>query len=135
MIDLSFRSLMRTFPAYLKKRIINTKGIFYHESTQKSSTLKGSRSANENNVSFSLKTDEIEEQVGKQILPNYHTRLAYQKAFASRKAKSFIYLKYGLIFSLIMGIGTIIFIEIFFSNYFSLRTDDIYKYIPLEKFY
>jgi hypothetical protein len=47
-IDLSFRSFVRTFPAYLKKGIVNIKGRFINETAKR---LKGSRNSNNGSIS------------------------------------------------------------------------------------
>jgi hypothetical protein len=44
------------------------------------------------------------------------------------------YLKYGLIFALIIEIGVLLFIGLYFYFHFENRIDDIAKFSPLQEF-
>jgi hypothetical protein len=131
-IDLSFRSLVRVFPAYLKKKIVDTKGNFITEIAKNKELSVNSISTN---VSDDSELDvDLETFLGKLVVTQHRMRVAYQRALNSYKAKSSIYLTRGLFFSLILGVGVVLFAGIFFSNYFSSRLGDEKKSILLEHF-
>jgi hypothetical protein len=135
-VDTSFRSLVKSFPAYLRKHILDVKGKFIFET----SLEKGSRSPAKiptGNSSEGEKDEldaESENQLGKSSFSNPRVRLAFQRFFEGKRAMNSVYLKYGLIFALIIGIGVLLFVSLYFYFHFDNRIDDITKFTPLQEF-
>jgi flagellar basal body-associated protein FliL len=133
-IDFPFRSLIRKYPAYLRKKIVDTKGKFIYESSIQINSSQRS-SSNQNSSSTTEEIDpELEKQLTKSLFTQYRMRMACQRAFKSRKSKTSVFLIQVLFFSLILGIGVILFTGFFFSPYFSSGVEDLKNIYPLEHF-
>jgi hypothetical protein len=82
-IDLSFRSLMRNFPWYLKKKIIDFNGRFIHPEFK---NTPQSLISDQSLTCFSIDLDnEQEDLLGKTQFSRHRSRLASRKAFAQLK--------------------------------------------------
>jgi hypothetical protein len=133
-IDMPFRSLMRSFPHYLKRNIIDLKGkiILDAESKKKSS---GSQHSINTMASFQIEIDPEHEDILGKICFSYHRmRLAYQRAFEGHNSKFSNYLRWGLIFCFLIGIAMSLFMSIYFSNKFIESSSVLNEFIPLENF-
>jgi hypothetical protein len=56
------------------------------------------------------------------------------KKFKGLRAMNLVYLKYGLFFTLILGICVILVVELYFYFDFDDRIQDVYKFEPLQEF-
>ncbi len=124
--DHSFRSLVRSFPIYLEKKIVDLKGEIVGATRRAkgsdagSSTKQGSQSSATSAMSLDAA---VEESIGKLLFSQAKTRLALQGALESRKATSvrnlFIYSCSSLVIAVTFFV---VVIALFYSKFDSRST-------------
>jgi len=120
-VDYSFRSLVSSFPQYLKQSILDVKGNFIKKDTiKKGSNTRTDSSSNEFNLSsIDLK---MEEEIGRALYQQSRTRLALQRATEDMKGYNSRYLRIVnislFIFSIMIFLGVfVIFLSFFDQRY------------------
>lgn len=127
-VDASFRSLIWSYPLYMKRRILDRKGnITRLNASQSSSSQSTLNSTNISvNVSEIVETENCqlsEEKHANNILNKGKLRLAADAALKNRKHNSFVYLPFFA--SLSFVVGFIIYLVLFFyikSAFYNRRT-------------
>lgn len=129
-VDFCFRSFIVMFPMYLKKKIIDFKGVFINHGTKKNSTQ--SSNSNVSSTDSSTLDAKDEEEIGKTLVTQHKIRLSLQALTDSRKPNTFNIALFSIIFSfcfcLLMYILTF---QIFFS-YFDNRYNDTLRSITFN---
>jgi PAS domain S-box-containing protein len=146
-VDISFCSLTQTFPAYLKRKILDLKGNLIatdpklikttsisniSQNSQPSSSHSHDKMS-QSSVFDEEYNDEIENQLGKASFSEHRLRLACQRTFEGRKAMKSVYLRCGLIVCLVVGILVLLFVGLYFYFHFDSRTHDISKFECLQQ--
>ncbi|OHS99460.1 Adenylate and Guanylate cyclase catalytic domain containing protein [Tritrichomonas foetus] len=127
-VDLSFRSLVRAYPMYLKRNIVDVKGRFIYKRNP-----SGAKSSNSTNPNSQLSTGtidgvldiEIEEQLAKANFNHHRARLAYQKALVDRKSMNSRNLKITALWTLCLSIIIDIFAFCYLYQIFQPRADNL----------
>jgi hypothetical protein len=143
-VDNSFRSLVASFPAYLKSKILNAKGDFIgHEVKSIKPPNSSSHSSDNhsqhfdvsdrNSIDENFNTD-AEEHLGITSFSHPRLRLACQKALKGRKSMKSVYVKYGLLVSLLIGVLLLLFEGFYFYSFFDHQVADVNKFFPLQQF-
>jgi class 3 adenylate cyclase/PAS domain-containing protein len=133
--DLSFESLMRTFPRYIKKQIIDSQGNFLTSKIHHQYEVSSNNQESQNQSIFTNDLPpESEDRIGKYCFNQHRLRLAYQRALQYQHFNSLFYFRYGLFASFLLGIAIVLFISIYVSVIFSNRALVLGGFIPLEDF-
>ena len=135
--DVSFRSLIRAYPMYLKKNIIDTRGNFIRNkavsgnaSTNSSSNLNSQMSTGTIDGELDI---EIEEQLAKISFAHHRVRLAYQRSLQDRKSINTNRLKYSIFWALLLGVIVLIFTFFFLFGIFDQRAKDLSSQFKLNQ--
>lgn len=127
-IDMSFRLFVRTFPNYLKKEIIDTKGNFIHTAKKQisgSSSASASNSKQSSTLQSSITSmidGQIVEEIGKSLITHSRIRLALQHSTETKKANTLPSVIFVTVFLFILGLVFAAFIYIYFINFFQNRS-------------
>lgn len=142
-VDLPFRSLVRCYPMYLKKGIMDVKGNFLNRGAKPqggrgNASLSGSSNSSNSQVSSSVLNGEldaeIEDQLGRICFSQHKLRLAFQRALDGRKSANNKRLKVMSAIAMISAAGLIIFLFAYFYNKFQVRADNMERQSLLNQF-
>ncbi|OHT12680.1 Adenylate and Guanylate cyclase catalytic domain containing protein [Tritrichomonas foetus] len=139
-IDLSFRSLVRAYPMYLKNKIMDVKGNYIRTSEGVSRSKSSLNSVNSQNSQMSSGTMdgeldvEIEEQLARAAFPFHRLRLAFQRALEHRKSKNNKKLKLTSCFVVLLSIIIIIVLYVYYYDVFKPRQDNMGHQLLLNHF-
>ena len=143
--DLAFRSMVRSFPRYLKDGFLDLKGNVIrttkvHASGSRSSATTHSSSGNmlsSTTSSTEFLDPEVEESIGKRIITQSKLRLALHHSVAGRTLTPTSCMKFamglGLVVSLIAFIGIFVYNEMEFIN--RVKSMDRVSYFSKVNFY
>ncbi|KAK8890252.1 hypothetical protein M9Y10_035024 [Tritrichomonas musculus] len=127
-VDMAFRLFVKTFPEYLKKNIIDTKGNYIRNNKKPAGGNNSVSSANSSKNSFnstasssSILDGQVEEEIGKSLITQSRIRLALQHSTETKKANKLAPLIFVSIFLFALGLGFALFIFIYFKNFFDDR--------------
>ena len=123
--DLCFRSMVRIYPLYLKRAVLDIKGNYI--------TKKNASSTVSSNINSQISTGtidgeldvEIEENLSKSLFSFHRLRLAFQRALIGRSCIYSTLLKAQEIFSIILFIGFNLFFFIYFYSLYNSRQDNM----------
>ena len=136
-VDLSFRSLVRAYPLYLKRNIVDVKGNFI---AQKAAAGRQGSASSSNNSQMSTGTIdgeldvEIEEQLARQSFNNHRVRLAYQRALIGKRSRNSRNLKLSGIWTLLLSMAICIFCFAFYFNYYADRADNMKRQYAMNRY-
>ncbi|OHT07620.1 Adenylate and Guanylate cyclase catalytic domain containing protein [Tritrichomonas foetus] len=136
-VDISFRSLIKAYPMYLKRNIVDFRGNFTH---LKATGAHGS-SASSSNANSQLSTGtidgeldlEIEEQLAKTNFNHHRVRLAYQRSLVDRRSPNSQRLKCSAFWTLFLGLAILIFSFVFFYSIFDSREFNLERQFTLNQ--
>ena len=139
-IDQSFRSLVWSYPLYVKRGILDSKGNISDSSKWHSTKSANTTTEITTFVSEAAETEstvEFEERYGKQILTRSKLRLAADAALKKRTHASFVFIP---LFSVIAFIaGFVVFISLYFyitDSYYTRRSSVMFiNYLSETHFY
>lgn len=142
-IDLPFRSLVRHYPNYLKKAILDVKGNFIVRKDNVNG--KGNASVNSQSMgsqssasSFSQGNNEleaeVEEQLGRSSFSYPRLRLAFQRSLVGRKSDSNERLRLVSYWTILLTIAVVIFLYVWYYSLFDPRAENMERQILLNKF-
>ncbi|OHS96029.1 Adenylate and Guanylate cyclase catalytic domain containing protein [Tritrichomonas foetus] len=140
-VDKCFRSLVRAYPAYLTRGIMDIKGNYIARKQMNNINTgnQSSNSSNSNNSTFSQSSEfqldaEVEEQLGKANFNFHKLRLSFQRAFENRKSKNNRHLFLASFFALVLAICVCIFLYLFFYSFFDDRDSNMHDQLVLSRF-
>ncbi|OHT05482.1 Adenylate and Guanylate cyclase catalytic domain containing protein [Tritrichomonas foetus] len=120
-VDYCFRSLARTYPQYLKMKVIDLKGHFMKQTARKGSQSQASDQSNQLSYTSTSDMDQkMEEKIGKTIITHARIRLALQNATQGKKANNSTRLVY---FNFIVAIFSLTLFTVLFSLFFTYFED------------
>ncbi|OHS96426.1 Adenylate and Guanylate cyclase catalytic domain containing protein [Tritrichomonas foetus] len=137
-VDLSFRSMVRVYPLYLKRGIVDVKGNFVinkqnrHSQSQSQSSLNNNSQLSTGTIDGELDI-EIEEEVSKQLFSYHRLRLAFQRALENRTCIYSKLLKLSAIFTVVLVIAILIFLFIYFQSLFNSRQENMNRELVLNE--
>lgn len=140
-IDFSFRSLVRAYPEYLKKNIMNVQGQFIQHNNKSggsaNTTSISSSSSKNSNLSTGtidgILDPEIEEQVAKNCFTYHRLRLEFQGCMENRKIKYNKHLHWAVLWSLLCVVILSVFFFVFYYNRYDQRLTSIQRLINLVR--
>ena len=138
-VDMVFRLFIKTFPMYLKKGIVDTKGNMIRASTKKQGGNSSLSSANssKNSISSASSTSmidgQIEEEIGKSLISQSRVRLALQHSTQHKKANRLPPLIFVSIFLFVLGLAFALFIFVYFKDYFDSRSRSMLRIETVNK--
>ncbi|OHT14492.1 Adenylate and Guanylate cyclase catalytic domain containing protein [Tritrichomonas foetus] len=140
-VDLSFRSLVRSYPQYLKGGFMDIKGNVLNRNmsgnmgSQRSQNSSGSQTSQMSTGTMDGELDlEIEEQLAKASFSFHRLRLAYQRSLQYRKSHTNQRLKYLSILATALSIAVVLFLYIYYYNIFQERSDNMEQQLMLNHF-
>jgi PAS domain S-box-containing protein len=112
-VDYCFKAMILVYPLYLKRRILDTRGVFLCAApaasgmqSQASSSTTPAQSGESTGASGSMELDAtFEESLGRQLLTESRTRLAVQGALSEKRPGSMRVLMMYLLFQEVLAIG------------------------------
>lgn len=137
-IDLSFRSLVRAYPEYLKKGVMDLQGNFRIHKSENGENTSSSGSNNSKRSSVSSGTidgildPEIEETVAKQCFTYHRLRLEFQTALENRKLNYMKYLHASILWSLFLVVTLAIGYYCYYQGHYDDRTHSIERQIDFN---
>ena len=140
-IDYSFRSMVRLFPHYLKKGILDLKGNMKGNTQSRrgssSSSSQQTRSQSFSSSESSQLDDEVEDTVGRQTINQAKARLALHRAIENKLPKSIKCIIPVTIIVLIVIVSLFVFIIVFSDIKLSNQTESMMRldYISKTRFY
>jgi len=127
-VDYCFRSLIRSFPHYLKKRIVDISGNIISQKSGRHSNSSNERSDRNTFTSSTGELDaEIEESLGKQMYRQSRMRLALHHAVKGKRPISSTCIPTFTYVSLIVGISVFVFAFYIIDEKFETRRTSTYK--------
>ena len=145
-VDKSFRSLVRSYPLYLRRGYMDVKGNILNRQNIGSAGSKGNQSqkssvnGSSNNSQVSTSTMEgdldieVEEQLAKASFSFHKLRLAYERALENRKSTNNLRLKYLSLLGTIIAVAICLFLYIYYFNIFSSRSENMDHQLLLNHF-
>jgi len=127
-VDYSFRSLVRAYPHYLKKRIVDVSGNIlvlksgHHSSSSNDRSDKGSLTNSTGELDA-----EVEESIGKQLFRHSRMRLALHHAVRDKKTTPAILIPVFAYISLFASIAVFVVIYIVVIDMFTERRSSLHK--------
>ena len=136
-VDISFRSLVRAYPLYLKRNIMDVKGNFIAQKQQNG--RQGSTSSSNNSQMSTGTIDgeldvEIEEQLAKQSFSNHRVRLAYQRALIGKRSRNSRNLKLSGIWTLLLSMAISLFCFAYYYNHYADRANNMNRQFTMNKY-
>lgn len=135
-VDESFRSLVRAYPEYLKKNVMDIKGNFInHYSTSSANSSQSSKSNGSNISSGTIDGNldpEIEESVAKNCFTYHRLRIEFQQCISNRKLKYENHLKYSVMWSFFLVFFFSCFFVGFYYHHYDQRLGSIQRQIDLN---
>ncbi|KAK8850300.1 hypothetical protein M9Y10_018429 [Tritrichomonas musculus] len=125
-VDASFRSMVWSYPAYVKQGILDVKGAVlerHHSSVQNTELIMNSTDSLDVDSSV-----EFEENIGKNILNKSKLRLAFDSALKTKTHSSFSAITIISIITLVISVTIYFFLCFYIRDAFSIRKDCV-KYI------
>jgi PAS domain S-box-containing protein len=125
-IDYCFKAMVRVFPLYLKRKILDTKGAFRYRRGKMGSAMSQMSSGHGDTAggSDSLDLDAAREaSLGNQLLNESKTRLAAQGALKDKTAYSMRYFVIYTVFQVVASLIVAGYGFFGFSGYFANRVD------------
>ncbi|OHT00099.1 Adenylate and Guanylate cyclase catalytic domain containing protein [Tritrichomonas foetus] len=135
-VDISFRSLIRAYPMYLKRNIVDTRGNFTINKTAKTGSQSSSSLGNSQMSTGTIDGEldiEIEEQLAKINFSHHRARLAYQRSLADRKSPNSQRLKGTAVWILLFGTAIFVFLFAYFYSFFQSRSEDLRRQYVLNR--
>ena len=136
-VDVSFRSLIRAYPMYLKRNIVDVKGNFiYMKTSQSRGSLSSSSQHNSQMSTGTIDGEldiEIEEQVAKISFSHHRMRLAYQRSLEDRKSAASMRLKAAALWTLVFATAVLVFCFGYLYNIFNDRASNVSTQFTLNK--
>jgi len=137
-VDYAYKAFIRTFPDYLKKKIVDVKGNILANGLPK----KGSSSQNSGPPSGQIESlgssdmldAEVEEQIGKQLFRNARMRISLQNSLRRRKCAPIKRMQIFSIVNLFICIAAALFYYFMFDNIYESRNDTIQNYLDVNGF-
>jgi len=128
-VDISFRSLVALYPAYLKRNVMDVKGNFIK---QTDSSKRGSSNQGNNSQLSSGTIDgeldlEIEEQLAKASFGFHRLRLAFQRSLAGRSSVHLYRLILSNTWTHILSISIILFLFFYYYSAFDDRSENMIR--------
>ena len=137
--DLSFYSLLKCYPDYVRKNIIDSRGHISRK-VRKPNSSSSESSTSESNATISSGTidgvleNEIEEQLAKQSFLYPKLRLAYEASISTRTSQYEYNQKSAAIWTFLVMIAVLLFTFFFFQNFFSNKMDNVNRLMHMELF-
>lgn len=126
-VDMAFRSLIRTYPDYVKKQLVTISGYIVHEqkgggSATASSTGGGSSFSSATASDIDM---EMEERIGQSLFSASRMRLALQRAFQSRHSKHAKQLKWHIFIAFLIHICCFVVMFVFGMSWFESAQESL----------
>jgi len=121
--DYCFRSMVRCYPNYLKKKVLDVKGNLMKSKNKNKGSQTHSSGPNSFNTSNGFDA-RLEEEIGKTMVQQAKMRLALQRATMERKANNSNRLSTANYFVLFFNIALLTFIYFYLQSYFDGRYHD-----------
>ena len=132
-VDLSFRSLVRAYPAYLKKNILDVHGRFIQEvNARKSGSSATGNSQMSTGTIDGILDPEIEESIAKNLFTYHRLRIEFQQCLANRRLKYFEPAHSFLIFSTVLAFGIAAFFFGFYYDHYDQRLGALTRQIKIN---
>ena len=104
-VDMAFRSLIRTYPDYVKKQLVTLNGYIIHEHKGPSGSANNSTTGSSFSTATASDLDvEMEERIGQSLFNASRMRLALQRTFQSRHSKHARYLKWHIFIAFLVNV-------------------------------
>lgn len=139
-VDLSFRSLVRCYPEYIKKKVLDTHGnLIRRAGKRKGSASSGGVSQSQDSSSKGMSSTsgsimeidaEMEETLGRQLFRNANVRLGLHKALSARKSKISVWLIVFGVIALIAGVVCFAVLFVIFDDVAKSRGESL-NYVDL----
>jgi hypothetical protein len=127
-IDICFKAMMRSYPLYLKKGILTTKGELVKRNVLSSGNASMSAGESSGGGSGSSSDGEglvldaaVEDSIGRRLLFSSRTRLAVQSAVQDRKLDANLPLMIYVAWSAVVSMFFAVFLFAYFERYFDHR--------------
>jgi PAS domain S-box-containing protein len=120
-VDISFQRFVRKFPGYLRREIIDIKGVIIKQARSVASHASSASSAQED-VADALDIG-MEEALGAAMITQARVRLTVERAFLGRLPATFTVLVGVTAAVLLVCLAGCIFVDLYFASYFSSRGD------------
>ena len=135
-IDLCYKSMIRCFPEYLKRNVLDVKGNFViAKQTTRGSTQSSSKNSTMSTGTIDGELDiELEEQLAKSSFKFHRLRLALQRSLMNRKSKYTPIIKWLHTFALLLLFGIAIFLYVFMYSEFDERSENMQRQLQLNNF-
>lgn len=136
-VDYCYRSLIRSYPFYLLKNIMDVHGNFINRGVPKKASMSSSSNGGSNSqMSFSMVGDldaEVEDSLGKAAFAFPKLRLAYQRSLENRKSKHNQILKLTSFGAMITAVALNIFLFVWYFDKFHFRADNMHRQFVMNE--
>ena len=136
-VDISFRSLVRAYPMYLKRNIMDIKGNFIAQKTAGSRTGSNNSTGNSQMSTGTIDGEldvEIEEQLARQAFNQHRVRLAYQRALIGKKSPNSKKLKISAIWTLMLSLAICVFCFVFYHGRYNDRAANMNRQFNMNQY-
>ena len=134
-IDLSFRSLIKAYPMYLKNNIMDVHGKFIKQEAGKKGSTSSSGMGNSQMSTGTIDgilDPEIEESLAKSCFTYHRLRLEFQTCLENRKLKHYLALRVTLFVILAITVAINIFYIAFYYNHYDERLGALSRQIDVN---
>lgn len=126
-VDLCFRSMVRVYPLYLKRSILDVKGNFIKMNV---SNKQSSMSVNSNSQLSTGTIDgeldiEIEEEISRSLFTHHRLRLAFQRALENRSCIYSKLLKMSAVFTVLLLCALVLFLFFYYRDLYLVRQQNM----------
>ncbi|OHT14623.1 Adenylate and Guanylate cyclase catalytic domain containing protein [Tritrichomonas foetus] len=140
-VDKCFRSLVRAYPTYLTRGIMDIKGHHMNRgdgatggNKSSSNMSSGSQNSSVNSSTMQELDIEVEDRLGKVSFSQHRLRLAFQKCIDNRKSINNKHLIESSFVCIILAIGIVLFLFFYFYNFFADRQTNMEDQKILNRF-
>ncbi|OHT16384.1 hypothetical protein TRFO_13243 [Tritrichomonas foetus] len=133
--DVTFKSLARSYPVYLKKKIIDFHGNLKRGTRRQAGSARNTENSAINGTTLNsmssstasgLELDaEVEDSLAKQLFRQSAIRLGMHRALANRKSSASNLMIFSGIFALIVGLGSFIGLFAYINGYAKQRSGSL----------
>jgi len=128
-VDICFRSFVRSYPDYIKKKILDTKGNNVSGPHKHSQQSPDSPDTNSNSSENHLIDADLEESIGKQLFNHTKMRLALERALNGRKPAAVRTLP------LLTIINLVLFFVLFYLSIYLIESEFVTRKTSLQRIY
>lgn len=133
-IDVCFKCMVKAFPIYLKKKILDVKGNFIKKEMKKTSSSSSNHNSDHISGSNVLELNaDIEEQIAKHMFTFPKLRVALDHNLERRKLKEMKYLWLANLIMLIINIAFLIGVTIYIVETYKVRRNSMNGIIILSR--